>query len=186
MNRVTLAIIAFFSTALILYWQVQHKHGSQDSGNLAAQNRPDFMANDLRSISFNDEGKVNSRVTAKYMEHFAEFNLTKFTQPVYLIYPDKGQAQWRLRANQGRLNKDSGKVVLENDVIIDAISPTEPVQTLTTSYLELDLNTMIMTSDRVIYVKGKDFNIRGQGLYADLNAQEVQLTSQIEGTYDAK
>lgn len=53
-------------------------------------------------------------------------------------------------------------------------------------FLELDLNTMIMTSDRIIYVTGKDFNIQGQGLYADLNAQEVQLTSQVVGTYEAK
>ena len=45
---------------------------------------------------------------------------------------------------------------------------------------------MIMTSDRIIYVTGKDFNIQGQGLYADLNAQEVQLTSQVVGTYEAK
>ncbi|MGL5409262.1 MAG: LPS export ABC transporter periplasmic protein LptC, partial [Shewanella sp.] len=105
---------------------------------------------------------------------------------VYLVYPDQGKAQWRIRADQGRLSKNTGKVELENNVIIDAINPEEPIQTLSTSFLELDLNTMIMTSDRIIYVTGKDFTIQGQGLYADLNAQEVQLTSQVIGTYEAK
>lgn len=186
MSRVTLAIIAFFGTALILYWQVQQKRGNETDSSLNNQDSPDYIIEDLRSIEFNEQGQVNSRVTAKHMEHYELKSQTYFTQPVYLVYPDQGKAQWQIRADQGQLNKETGKVVLENNVIIDAISPGEPIQTLSTSFLELDLNTMIMTSDRIIYVTGKDFNIQGQGLYADLNAQEVQLTSQVVGTYEAK
>ncbi|MGI2215614.1 LPS export ABC transporter periplasmic protein LptC [Shewanella baltica] len=186
MSRVTLAIIAFFGTALVLYWQVQNKHSGDTDNRVKDQNTPDFIIEDLRSVEFNEQGLVNSRVTAKHMEHYDSTNQTYFTQPVYLVYPDQGKAQWQLSADQGKLNKETGKVVLENNVIIDAISPEEPIQTLSTSYLELDLNTMIMTSDRTIYVTGKDFNIQGQGLYADLNVQEVQLTSQVVGTYEAK
>lgn len=186
MSRVTLAIIAFFGTALVLYWQVQQKRSSDMDNSLNNADRPDYIIEDLHSIEFNEQGQVNSRVTAKHMEHYELKDQTFFTQPVYLVYPDKGKAQWQLQADQGRLNKNAGKVVLENNVIINAIDSQEPIQSLSTSFLELDLNTMIMTSDRVIYVTGKDFNIQGQGLYADLNAQEVQLTSQVVGTYEAK
>ncbi|QYJ79358.1 LPS export ABC transporter periplasmic protein LptC [Shewanella acanthi] len=186
MSRVTLAIIAFFGTALVLYWQVQQKRGDDTDTSLNNGDRPDYIIDDLRSIEFNEQGQVNSRVSAQHMEHFEQKNQTDFVRPVYLVYPDKGQAQWQIQADNGRLLKDTGKVALENNVIIEAISPGEPIQTLSTSFLELDLNTMIMTSDRIIYVKGKDFNIQGQGLYADLNAQEVQLTSQVVGTYEAK
>lgn len=185
MNRVTLAIIAFFGTALILYWQVQSKRGTEEVA-IDASLRPDYIADNLRSVEYNELGLVNSRVTATHMEHYEEANMTYFTQPIYLVYPDKGQAQWRLQSSQGTLNKKSGKVILEKDVIIDAISPEEPVQTIKTTYLELDLNTMIMTSDRDIYITGTDFLIKGVGLYADLNAQSVQLTSQVEGIYEAK
>ncbi len=186
MSRVTLAIIAFFGAALILYWQVQQKRSTDTGNGLNDHNTPDYIVDDLRSIEFNEQGQVNSRVSAKHMEHYELKNQTLFTEPVYLVYPDQGKAQWRIRADQGRLSKNSGKVELENNVIIDAINPEEPIQTLSTSFLELDLNTMIMTSDRIIYVTGKDFTIQGQGLYADLNAQEVQLTSQVIGTYEAK
>lgn len=186
MNRVTLAIIAFFGTALILYWQVQHKRGADSAGGLSNIGKPDYIIEDLHSVEFNDQGLVNSRVTAKHMEHYELKNQTFFTEPVYLIYPDQGKAQWQVSADQGQLNKNTSKVVLENNVIINAINSQEPIQTLSTSFLELDLNTMIMTSDRIIYITGKDFKIQGQGLYADLNAQEVQLTSQVVGTYEAK
>ncbi|KIO36647.1 LPS export ABC transporter periplasmic protein LptC [Shewanella sp. cp20] len=185
MNRVTLAIIAFFGTALLLYWQVQSKKGNED---LALNNvdRPDYIVRDLKSVQYNDEGGINSRVSASHMEHYAERNLTYFTQPIYLVYPDNGDAQWRLRSTKGTLDKNSGRVTLENNVIIDAISPEEPIQTIETTYLELDLNTMIMTSDRSIRVTGQDFLITGEGLYADLNAQNIRLTSQVEGTYETK
>ncbi|MCL1090715.1 LPS export ABC transporter periplasmic protein LptC [Shewanella profunda] len=186
MSRVTLAIIAFFGTALILYWQVQQKRGGETDSSLNNQDSPDYVIEDLRSIEFNERGQVNSSVTAKHMEHYELKSQTYFTQPVYLVYPDQGKAQWQISADLGQLNKKTGKVVLENNVIIDAISSEEPIQSLSTSFLEVDLNTMIMTSDRTIYVTGKDFNIQGQGLYADLNAQEVQLTSQVVGTYEAK
>ncbi len=186
MSRVTLAIIAFFGAALVLYWQVQQKHSADTDDKVNTADRPDYVIDDLSGVEFNKQGQVNSRVSAKHMEHYEQKNQTHFTQPVYLVYPDKGEGQWQIRADQGQLNKDTGKVVLESNVIIDSISSQEPLRTLSTSYLELDLNTMIMTSDRIIHIKGKDFNIQGQGLYADLNAQEVQLTSQVVGTYEAK
>ncbi|GIU23857.1 lipopolysaccharide export system protein LptC [Shewanella colwelliana] len=185
MNRVTLAIIAFFGTALILYWQVQTKRGNE-ALNIDVTDRPDYVINDLKSVQYNELGQLNSRVSASHMEHYSDKNMTYFTQPVYLVYPDEGNAQWRLRSTKGTLDKASGRVKLENNVIIDAISPEEPIQTIETTYLELDLNTMIMTSDRTIRITGNDFLITGKGLYADLNAQNVRLTSQVEGTYETK
>ncbi|ACJ27498.1 Conserved hypothetical protein [Shewanella piezotolerans WP3] len=185
MNRVTLAIIALFGTALILYWQVQSKKSDQTL-DVDASEQPNYIIDDLRSTEYNEAGFVNSKVTAKHMEHYEDASMTYFTEPVYLIYPDDGQAQWRLRATKGSHNNLTGKVSLQNNVIIDSISPEEPIQTLSTSYLELDLDTMIMTSDEIIHVTGNEFVIQGTGLYADLNAQSVKLISEVEGIYDAK
>ncbi|MBV7316156.1 LPS export ABC transporter periplasmic protein LptC [Shewanella sp. NIFS-20-20] len=186
MNRVTLAIVLFFSAALILYWQVQVKRSAKDSQAASSLIQPDFVADDLKSVEFTESGKVSSRVSASHMEHYNQTQMTYFTNPVYQVYPDTGEGQWHLYASQGSLDKLSGKVVLENNVIIDAIEPNEPIQRLTTSYLELDLNTMIMTSDEPIYIKGSGFTVTGKGLYADLNTQTIELKSQIEGTYEPK
>ena len=185
MNRVTLAIIALFGTALFLYWQVQSKTDEQTL-DVSAGERPNYIIDDLRSTEYNEAGFINNKVTAKHMEHFEDASMTYFTEPVYLIYPDDGQAQWRLSAAKGSHNNLTSKVSLENNVIIDSISPEEPIQTLSTSYLELTLDNMIMTSDEIIHVTGNEFVIQGTGLYADLNAQSVKLISQVEGTYDAK
>ncbi|MFQ6372928.1 LPS export ABC transporter periplasmic protein LptC [Shewanella sp. YIC-542] len=186
MNKVTLAIIAFFTAAVLLYWQIQHKRNTQENPQTSVTEQPDYVADDLHSVSYDVNGMIASRVTAKHMEHYEQHDRTVFTNPVYWIFPDNGQAEWRMTAKQGLLEKRSNKVVLQNNVIIDAISPTEPIQSISTSYLELDLGSMIMTSDRHIQVNGQDFNITGQGLYADLNAQQVRLLSQVKGTYETK
>ncbi|MDF0533037.1 LPS export ABC transporter periplasmic protein LptC [Shewanella yunxiaonensis] len=186
MNRVTLAIIAFFTAALVLYWQVQNKRNSEATQLSTDVIQPDYVADDLRSVSYDQNGMISSRVSAKHMEHYEQDDRTVFTNPVYWVFPDKGQTEWRMTALQGQLDKHSNKVVLQNDVIIDAISPTEPIQSISTSYLELNLSNMIMTSDKNILINGQDFNITGLGLYADLNAQQVKLLSQVKGTYETK
>ncbi|WP_025821585.1 LPS export ABC transporter periplasmic protein LptC [Shewanella marina] len=183
MNRTTIAIIALFALAVGLYWQVQVKRDNQVS-HAQSVLAPDFVADNLRSVEYNEQGNINSRVTAEHMEHYNSTNKTFFTKPVYLVYPSNGQAQWQLVADKGILDKNSGHVVLENHVIIKAINADEPIQSLTTDYLELDLNTMIMSSDSVIHVLGNHFTIEGKGLYADLNAQTVKLTSQVKGQYE--
>ena len=184
MNRITLAIVLFFSIALGLYWQVQLKKSEQQSSAGSGVVTPDFVADNLKSVSFNEKGDVESRVSAEHMEHFDASNLTRFTRPVYLLYPDDGAAHWRISATEGALDKDDNIVTLQNNVIIDAITPNEPLQQLRTSYLQLDLDTMIMRSDRMIQVDGMNFKVEGTGLYADLNAQTVELLNQVTGIYE--
>ncbi|WP_350601600.1 LPS export ABC transporter periplasmic protein LptC, partial [Pseudomonas sp. 65/3-MNA-CIBAN-0223] len=89
-----------------------------------------------------------------------------------------------LSADRGQLNKNTSKVILENNVIIDAIDIEEPLQSLSTQAVTVDLTTMIGTSQEMVYIKGKGFIIKGLGLHADLNSQQLSLLSQVEGTYE--
>ncbi|MGB6138143.1 MAG: LPS export ABC transporter periplasmic protein LptC [Shewanella sp.] len=184
MNRVTIGIAAFFGLAFVLYWQAQVKRSEMDAIKIVGVERPDFIADNLRTIEFNKEGLIASKVTAKHMEHYASSDITHFTEPVYLIYPENGKAQWQLSADRGQLNKQTNKVILENNVIIDAIDIEEPLQSLSTQTVTLDLSTMIGSSEEMVYIEGKGFMIQGLGLHADLNAQKLSLLSKVEGTYE--
>jgi len=184
MNRVTLGIVVFFGLALILYWQAQIKRSEMDAVKVRGIERPDFIANNLQTTEFNQLGFVESRVSAEHMEHYASTDVTHFTKPTYLIYPENGKAQWQLSADRGRLDKQTSKVILENNVIIDAIDIEEPLQSLSTQAITVDLTTMIGTSQEMVYIEGKGFIIQGLGLHADLNSQKLSLLSQVEGTYE--
>ncbi|MGX9462417.1 LPS export ABC transporter periplasmic protein LptC [Shewanella sp. A14] len=184
MNRITLGIVAFFGLAFMLYWQAQVKRSEMNSIKIRGIERPDFVADDLRTTEFNQQGFIASRVSAEHMEHYASSDITHFTKPIYLIYPENGKAQWQLSADQGQLNKNTSKVILKNNVIIDAIDIEEPLQSLSTQAVTVDLTTMIGTSKEMVYIKGKGFIIQGLGLHADLNSQKLSLLSQVEGIYE--
>ncbi|MBE8166952.1 MAG: LPS export ABC transporter periplasmic protein LptC [Shewanella sp.] len=185
MNRVTIAIVLFFGTALYLYWQVQVKQ-SQKQINVSTIEQPDFVATDLRSAEFNELGLVSSRVTAKHMEHYQDNNVTLFTQPVYIVYGTDGTSPWRITADKGQFLKGIGKVYLQGDVTLQAVDVQEPLQSVHTSALEMDLTTKTMTSEEMVYIKGNRFNSQGKGMFADKNAQTIRLNSQVTGTYEAK
>lgn len=70
MSRVTLAIIAFFWYCAGAILASAAKRGGDTDDSLNVSDRPDYIIEDLRSIEFNEQGQVNSRVTAKHMEHY--------------------------------------------------------------------------------------------------------------------
>ena len=184
MSRVTIVIIGLLTTALALYWQVQIKRGEKDAVAVSTVERPDFVANELRTIGFNKQGLLESKVTATHMEHYASTDITHFNEPVYVVYPKEGKANWTIRADKGQLNKSSDLIVLEKDVVIDSINIDEPIHTLRTQSLSINLKTLLGGSEDMVYVKGKGVIIQGLGLHVDLNAQELSLLSKVEGKYE--
>ncbi|GAA0787325.1 MULTISPECIES: LPS export ABC transporter periplasmic protein LptC [Pseudomonadati] len=184
MNRTTLAICAFFGLALVLYWQVQIKRSEMALVVDTRIERPDFVADELHTTEFNKQGFVDSKMSAKHMEHFSTSNTTLFTEPVLLLYPQNGEAKWQITAEKATLEQNANQVSLHNDVIIDAIDIEEPLQSLETQQVTFNLDTMIGRSEEPVIIKGNGFLITGLGLFADLNAEEITLLSQVEGTYE--
>jgi len=184
MNRTTLAICAFFGLALALYWQVQVKRNAMALVVDTRIERPDFVADDLRTTEFNKLGLVESKMSAKHMEHYAKTHTTLFTEPVLMLYPQNGKAKWQITAQNAMLEQLTNQVSLHNDVIIDAIDIEEPLQSLETQQVTFNLETMIGHSEEPVIIKGNGFLIKGLGLFADLNVEEITLLSQVEGTYE--
>lgn len=187
MNRVTVAIILFFGTALYLYWQVQVKQG-QAQLTLNNIKQPDFEATQLRSSEYNEQGILSSRVTAEHMEHYQDDNLTLFTQPVYFLFSKDKLATnpWRIRADLGQFNDQQNHVTLQGKVQIKAIDQQEPLQSVNTDSLLMDLTTKTMTTDNMVYIEGKTFTSQGKGMFADKNSQTIRLNSQVTGIYEAQ
>ncbi|GLS83399.1 LPS export ABC transporter periplasmic protein LptC [Paraferrimonas haliotis] len=183
MSRVTIITLLMFAIATGLYWQVQQKRAADQSSADDGTYQPDFVATELNSRVYDEAGNLSSRVHADSMEHYQALNLTIFGAPRYNVFPNEGGSQWQLSAKTGTLNNDTQNVLLEEGVLIEAISPNEPIKNITTSYLEVDLNSMIMTSNKALFVEGDDFDLTGVGLFADLNENKVNLLKQVEGTY---
>ncbi len=182
MNRAVVLICLFFGSCILLFWNPFWSVTSVKTPLTNTKNLPDFTATDMTLRQYDEEGFLSASVNAKYMEHYNNTSTT-FTKPSYIIYPKQGDAKWKIDAEIGIFDQQH-RVLLKNNVTISAIDPDEKVRVIKTSYLELNLSTMLITSDEHVEIAGKQFRITGQGLQADFKQQQFELIKDIQAVYE--
>jgi len=182
MNRTVVLICLFFASGILLFWNPFWSVSTPPKVYQNDDSLPDFTATEMTLRQYDQQGFLSSLVNAKKMEHYNSRH-TFFTKPSYIIYPKQGRPRWRIDADIGIFDQEQ-RVQLKKNVIISAIDPKEKIQTIRTSYLELDLTTMIITSDQRIEIAGKQFHITGQGLKANFKQQQFELIKDIQAVYE--
>jgi len=172
--------ILLLAVAAGLYWY-SLKAGEQAPA-FNAEAEPDFVARTLRSRAYDAHGRLSAQIAADGMQHYQAQGLTEFEQPVYLLYPKDSDGVWKLQSRQGQLTQNR-HLLLDQDVVITAIEPNEPLRTILTERLELDLETMVMTSDAAVRAEGETFTLDAVGLWADLNLNTLELKQDVRATY---
>lgn len=174
--------IVFFSAVIIfgsIKWQ-----SSQQSQQSAVddQIKPDFIAEQLKTNIYNDDGMLSHAINADRMEHFTALALTAFEQPHYTLYPKNKQLPWQLSAIEATLNHNN-RVTLKHRVLLKANDKDSLIQEIHGKNFELDLNTNIVSSDQTIMIIGKGFTMYGSGLIVDLNTTQMTLTEHVQTIY---
>ncbi|QOL26900.1 LPS export ABC transporter periplasmic protein LptC [Thalassotalea sp. LPB0316] len=143
---------------------------------------PDYVAESLSTNIYSADGKLSHIINAEKMEHYNATNTTHFTEPNYTLYPKNTSSPWKVSAKHGTLNHKN-RVRLENRVELVATDKDSLVQQIHGKYLELDLNTNVLSSDHTIVIEGKDFIMYGSGLIVDLNTTQMTLTEHVQTIY---
>ncbi len=169
--------------------------------NIDRELTPDFIAEALKSDIYTDSGQLSHAIIADRMEHYAKLEVTHFELPFYTLYPKThttkkalsnseltklpvGQNQsspWKLSAKEATLYKNN-RVILNHRVHLSATDENSLIQEIHCKYLELDLNTNIISSDQTVMIQGKDFTTYGSGLIIDLNTKQMTLTEHVRTT----
>lgn len=178
--------LTFFILLLsgVIYGTIQWQNSlvEQDE-SLVAELIPDFIAEMLNSDFYNKQGLLSYEIDAERMEHFAGLEVTKFDLPLYTIYPKDQSSPWKISAQEATLYNNN-RVVLKNRVILTSTESSSLIQEIHCKYLELDLNTNIISSDQTILVKGKHFTMYGSGLIIDLNTKQMALTEHVQTIFE--
>lgn len=154
---------------------------------------PDFIAEALKSNIYTQVGQLSHSIVADRMEHYAKLEVTHFELPNYILYPknntqpkkssiEKQNYPWKLSAKEATLYKNN-RVILNHRVHLVATDENSLIQEIHCKYLELDLNTNIISSDQTVMVQGKDFTMYGSGLIIDLNTKQMTLTEHVRTIY---
>ena len=158
---------------------------------------PDFIAEALKSDIYTESGQLSHVIIADRMEHYAKLEVTHFELPNYILYPKshsnkntvssntlakESSSPWKLSAKEATLYKNN-RVILNHRVHLSATDENSLIQEIHCKYLELDLNTNIISSDQTVMVQGKDFTMYGSGLIIDLNTKQMTLTEHVRTIY---
>lgn len=183
MSRLYIFSGFIFCVAVVIQQVVEWRLTQDDQTELVNQEvLPEFIAESLSSKVYNKEGKLSYVIKADRMEHYTDLGVTNFEHPQYNLYPKDSQSTWKVSAKEGILYKNN-RVLLENRVRIISDDPASLVQEVHGKYLELDLNSNILSSEQTILIQGKSFNMYGSGLIVDLNTDQMTLTEHVQTIY---
>ena len=184
MSRLTISILILFIIVLAIYvpgWMEAEPDVAVGNQDEAWQ--PNYQANNMRSTFYNQAGEINHLVYAQKMEHYQLLGFTLFELPQYTIYVSNQPHPWQVRANEGTLYEDN-LIRLESDVEIRTTNKEGFVQTITTSFLEINLQDKTMMSDQPVKIEGQDFIINSNGFTGDLETQQYEFKDHVQTVYE--
>lgn len=173
--RVLVALL--FLATLLYLWMPKDVTDFALNDDFESELVPEFTAKLLHQELFDENGVLQQEVFSQKMEHFSELSLTHFVAPEFIIYQDN-KPFWRLSAKIGDMQ--DGVLTLDDSVKMVQLSENTLVQTITTNFLEINLDTKLVTTDNAITIEGEGLTIVGQGLLANLTLGTVSLTHHVE------
>lgn len=183
--RIGVILAAIAVTLILLLWRPFSSTETASEGFDPAELQPDFVAEGLFTKLFNPAGELQHRIESRRMAHFSVIGLTELAEPRYIttIVNDDGQTEvWQLVADEGRYHNDE-RLELLNNVRITNVEGNAFIHALETDYLHIELTTQEITTDYPVRAYGPQFEVRGHGLRANLEAQQVELLNHVQTIY---
>ncbi|RDV28109.1 LPS export ABC transporter periplasmic protein LptC [Alteromonas aestuariivivens] len=183
MSRLGISIAVLFMLVLLLYVPVWMEDEPADNVRQGVDAlRPAYRAKNLTTTLYGNDGKLNHQVFASAMEHYDQLGFVMFQQPEYTLYADVGTHPWKVTADEGTLYDDN-LIQLESQVVIENLNPDDLVGRVTTDYIQINLDTKMMTSDQPVEISGVEYLIRSNGFTADLNTRQYELIDHVQTIY---
>ena len=183
MNRVYLSIGLLFCILTFVYINfLSHESTPTVTDDTPEAWDPNYRARNMKSTLYAENGTINHEVFAASMEHYDILGFTLFQEPQYTIYADETEAPWKIIAKEGTLYGGE-RIELEQNVLIQSLNPTDFVQTIEASFIEIDLITKTMVSDEAVVIRGQNYVINSNGFTANLVTRKLELKDHVETIY---
>ena len=181
-SRQTL-LISLLLVASLLIWQWSSQHEDPD---LLAQKKdlslPSFTASQLLNRSYATDGRLTDIFTADQVLYYQHNKVTDALHPVLQTFEQNGQQAWTISANTGQMISND-RLILRDNVLIKNHNPSLNIDRMQTSYVEMDLNSRQISSDKPVTIDSPDYHVQGVGFHADLNAKRYQILDKGHATY---
>ena len=144
--------------------------------------RPDYVLHDFEIVSLDNEGKEAFTLRGPELQRDPGAKSMSLITPLFLV-PDRNGAYWEVRAKHGVVPEDGNELRLRGDVLATSPAKVPPETRIETSELNLFPRANRATSTVAVTVTRPGLTMRGRGLEADFNRQQVALLSDVHARY---
>lgn len=188
MSRLTLVSALLLIAALFFNALMDSDDEAPAESELWGSYEPDYVATNLYNRNYDINGRLESTVYAKGMESYPDLAMTIFASPEVTLYDADSSKKpaWHVTASEGSHYPELQQLQLRGSVTIKAKNPASQIQTISTPFLVLEIESNQMHTDEYVSAIGPYLEMKGRGLQADLNSEQIQVLQQVETVYEHK
>lgn len=184
--RFLITIAPLIVLALGSFWLFEvMRRTSGDVPADANRSGPDFYVEKFSYIRMSKSGTTQYHFAGAKLTHNPKDDSYDITLPVIRNFSN-AQGPMTMRAERARVNSDNSQVHLYDNVRMDrpATPTTEPVQ-VKSEYLLVLPDDDVVKTDKPVKITVGPSTLSGTGMLANNATRELNLTSNVHGTYQA-
>lgn len=155
---------------------------SDNGADPATVKRPDYVLRDYEIVSLDSDGKEAFTLRGPELQRDIGAKSMTLLTPLFLV-PDRNGAYWEVRAKHGFVPEDGKQLRLRGDVVATSPVQVPPPTRIETAELNLFPRANRATSTVAVTITRPGLTMRGRGLEADFNRQQVALLSDVHSRY---
>ena len=166
--------------AIVCGWSVWTYSGGGADAKVST--RSDYVLHDFELVSLDSQGKESFTLRGPRLQRDPGAKSMTLETPVFLV-PDRNGAYWDVRAQRGLVPDDGKELRLRGHVVANSPAQVPPPTRIETEELNLFPRENRASSVATVTLTRPGLTMRGRGLQADFDRQQVALLSDVHARY---
>ena len=172
--------IVLLLAAIACGWSVwTHSLGSTET---TISTRSDYVLHDFELVSLDSQGKESFTLRGPRLQRDPGAKSMTLDTPVFQV-PDRHGNYWDVRALRGLVPDDGKQLQLRGRVVATSPEQVPPPTRIEADELNLFPSENRASSSATVTVNRPGLTMRGRGLQADFDRQQVSLLSDVHTRY---
>lgn len=154
-----------------------------DSTDLRGPDKPDGFVVDATYRSFNQQGRLSTRISSARSEQFDSDGRVIMESPRGLLLEKESRAPWRLTADHGEYYLNREHLTLSSNVRIRHETRARGEALLKTEELTVDNRKRIVHTDAPVTIINESSLTRAIGMTGRIDDRVLELENQVDGYY---
>ena len=190
MHQTFICLTIIGVTGVLFYFSPDLAKTGKKTGEHSAS--PEFAfdgySEGINTVFYNDKGEVDYTLRAKRQFHLKDQS-SLLVEPLIRFFKNGGST-WNIVAELGLVGGNTSgsaglmeTIQLSGDVEIHRLDPNGKPTVLSTQRLEIDPNQETLETQETVHMVTSSITHKGQGMFADLNRDEINFHSDNSGHY---